>query len=438
MQLEVRLLGDVAVLADGHPLDLAGTRQRSVLAVLVLNRNRAIATELLADRLWPDEQPLTAIKTIQVYVSRIRRGLGPAAGRLTSSATGYSLAVADDELDAARFERGLRQAREALAAGSSETSLATLEAIIGLWSGPALGDLAGEQFARREADRLEELRLQALEELYELRIAAGQAREAIGDVRRLVSEEPGRERLWRLLMLALYADGRQGEALEAYQDARRYLADELGLDPSPELQELERAILTQEAPRPGAVALRSLPAVEEAAAAEPVVRRSRRVVTVLRTDVVRPSADGLDPELIEAHDRRALDVVRRAVERHGGTINMADQDGCDRRVRVDGCPRGRCIASRSGGQRTAGRFGWSKSRSASASRPARSWLERTVRRVRHSPARRFSSPPAWLPAPRRMRCCWRPRPTESSVQLRRPSLRHRLARMRRPARQPFA
>ena len=188
VQLEVRLLGDVAVLADGHPLDLAGTRQRSVLALLVLNRNRAIATELLADRLWPDEQPLTAIKTIQVYVSRIRHALGPAAGRLTSSATGYSLAVADDELDAARFERGLRQAREALAAGSSETSLATLEAIIGLWSGPALGDLAGEQFARREADRLEELRLQALEELYELRIAAGQARQAIGDLRRLVSE----------------------------------------------------------------------------------------------------------------------------------------------------------------------------------------------------------------------------------------------------------
>ena len=128
MQLEVRLLGDVALLADGHPLDLAGTRQRSVLALLVLNRNRAIATELLADRLWPDEQPLTAIQTIQVYVSRIRRVLGPAAGRLTSSATGYSLAVADDELDAARFERGLRQAREALAAGSSETLVATLEA----------------------------------------------------------------------------------------------------------------------------------------------------------------------------------------------------------------------------------------------------------------------------------------------------------------------
>ena len=209
-----------------------------------------VATELLADRLWPDDQPLTAIKTIQVYVSRIRHALGPAADRLSSSATGYRLAVADDELDAARFERGLRQAREALAAGSPDAALAGLEETLAEWSGPALGDLAGEQFARREADRLEELRLQAFEELFELRIAAGSGREAIGELRRLAAEQPGRERLWRLLMLALYADGRQGEALEAYQDARRYLADELGLDPGPELVELERAILTQEAPRP--------------------------------------------------------------------------------------------------------------------------------------------------------------------------------------------
>ena len=213
-----------------------------------------------------------------MYVSRIRHVLGPAARRLTSSATGYRLAVADDELDAARFERGLRLAREALAAGSSETSLATLEAIIGLWSGPALGDLAGEQFARREADRLEELRLQALEELFELRIGAGRAG-AIGDLRRLVCDQPGRERLWRLLMLALYADGRQGEALEAYQDARRYLAEELGLDPSPELQDLERAILTQEAPRPEPWRCdRRLP--RGSGRGRAVVRRTRRVVTV--------------------------------------------------------------------------------------------------------------------------------------------------------------
>jgi DNA-binding SARP family transcriptional activator len=337
VKLEFRLLGDIAVLADGQPLELGGTRQRSVLALLLLQRDRPIATELLVDRLWPDDQPLTAIKTIQVYVSRIRHALGPAADRLTSSATGYRLAVADDELDAARFERGLRQAREALAAGSPDAAVAGLEESLAAWSGSALGDLAGEQFARREADRLEELRLQAFEELFELRIAGGSGRETIGELRRLVGEQPGRERLWRLLMLALYADGRQGEALEAYQDARRYLADELGLDPSPELAELERAILTQEAPRArGSLVVTTAlmsdtvaPAFEHGVAAdsEPVVHRTRRVVTVLRVDVARASDDELDPELLEAIDRRVLDVVRRAVERHGGTIERADHDG---------------------------------------------------------------------------------------------------------------
>jgi DNA-binding SARP family transcriptional activator len=316
----------VAVLADGSPLDLGGTRERSVLALLVLRRNRPIPTELLADRLWPEEQPLTAIKTIQVYVSRLRHALGPDADRLASSPTGYRLAVADEEFDAARFERGLRQAREALASGSRHDALSTLEEALALWSGPALGDLAGEQFARREAERLEELRLQAFEELFELRIGAGMARDAIGDLRRLTGEQPGRERLWRLLMLALYADGRQGEALQAYQDARHYLVDELGLDPGPELQELERAILTQELPRPRQGALVPTPSGDDVA--ERVDHRTRRIVTVLRADVVQASdAGGLDPEVLGTVQRRALGVVHRAVERHGGIIDRADEDG---------------------------------------------------------------------------------------------------------------
>jgi DNA-binding SARP family transcriptional activator len=301
----------------------------------VLQRNRPIGTELLADKLWPDEQPLSAIKTIQVYVSRLRHALGPDADRLTSSSTGYRLAVADDELDAARFERGLRQAREALASGSTADAQARLEETLAVWSGPALGDLAGEQFARREADRLEELRLQAFEELVELRIGAGSGRQAIAELRRLVADQPGRERLWRLLMLALYADGRQGEALAAYQEARAYLADELGLDPSPDLQELERAILTQEAPRAAPQPPSPVASVDEASQA-PASRaeesvsptRRRRIVTVLRAEVGRGAHDEvLDPEVLDERERRVLDVVRRAVERHGGTIDRADHDG---------------------------------------------------------------------------------------------------------------
>ncbi len=339
MQLEFRLLGEIAVLADGQPLDLGGIRQRSVLALLLLQRDRAISTDLLADRLWSDEQPLSAIKTVQVYVSRLRHALGSEAGRLTSTASGYRLSVADDEFDVARFERGLRQAREASASGSRDDARATLEAALANWSGSALGDVATEPFARREADRLEELRLQAIEELFEMRIGEGAGRETIAELRRLVAEEPGRERLWRLLMLALYADGRQSEALEAYQDARRYLADELGLDPSPELQELERAILTQEAPRPSRAAPPTPAAIARdddtgsvvapaTSEAEPGPRRTRRVVTVLRAAILRSMVDGdLDPEILETHERRSQEIVRRAVERHGGIIERADQVG---------------------------------------------------------------------------------------------------------------
>jgi DNA-binding SARP family transcriptional activator len=204
--LEFRLLGDVAVLADGQPLSLGGTRERSVLALLVLQRSRPIATELLADRLWPDDLPLTAIKTVQVYVSRLRHALGPYADRLSSSPTGYKLAVDDDELDVARFERGLREAREALASGFRDAAVSGFEEILALWSGPALGDLAAERFARREADRLEELRFQALEELFELQIGAGSGRDTIAELRRLTGEQPGRERLWRLPVAAIAPD----------------------------------------------------------------------------------------------------------------------------------------------------------------------------------------------------------------------------------------
>ena len=338
MQLEFRLLGEFSVLADGRRLDLGGPRQRSVLALLLLQRDRAVSTASLADKLWPDDQPLTAIKTVQIYVSRLRDVLGDEAGRLSSTASGYRLAVADDEFDVARFESGLRQAREASASGDQDRARATLEAALAEWSGPALGDMADERFARSEADRLEELRLQAIEELYQARIDIGSGREAIAELRGLVADAPGRESLWRLLMLALYSDGRQAEALEAYQDARRYLDDELGLDPSPELQELERAILNQEALFPARRELEPAPAAAKEAPAdepptsasegggEPRTQRRRRMVTVLHAGSVSTGA-GIDPEILEALGRRTEEVVRRAIERHGGIIDHADHQG---------------------------------------------------------------------------------------------------------------
>ena len=337
VQVEFRLLGEFAVLEDGQRLDLGGPRQRSVLALLLLQRDRAVSTAVLADKLWPDDQPLSAIKTVQIYVSRLRDILGAEAGRLSSTASGYRLAVADHEFDVARFERGLRQAREASASGDQDRARAILEAALAEWSGPALGDMADERFARSEADRLEELRLQAIEELYQARIDVGTGRETIAELRRLVADEPGRERLWRLLMLALYADSRQAEALQAYQDARRYLADELGLDPSPGLQGLEQDILNQKAPLPARRELEAAPtAAKDAPADEPLsspgvaesgAQRRRRIVTVLRADTVGATVDGADPEVLEVLGSRAEAVVRRAIERHGGIIDRADQNG---------------------------------------------------------------------------------------------------------------
>jgi DNA-binding SARP family transcriptional activator len=246
LTLEVRLLGAVSVELDGVALELGGVRQRSLLALLVLNRNRAVTGEALADSLWPDELPPTATKTIQVYVSRLRRLLRAEGNRLESIGAGYRFRLGDDELDAATFEVGIARAREEARAGNLAATRSLLEAGLGLWRGEPLSDIAAQPFARREADRLDELRWLAREELYETRLRAGDAKGVLGDLRTAVREQPQRERLVGQLMRALYAEGRQTEALAAYHEARHYLSDELGIDPGPALQGLEAAILRQE------------------------------------------------------------------------------------------------------------------------------------------------------------------------------------------------
>jgi DNA-binding SARP family transcriptional activator len=246
LALEVRLLGEIAVLVDGELADLGGMQQRGVLVLLVLSRNRPISADSLTDRLWPDEQPPTALKTVQVYVSRIRRLLGPYANRLTTTPAGYVLTVAQDEVDAGRFEQLLEESRRLKGAGAATTAIATLEMASRLWRGTALAELALEAFAIRESSHLEELRLQATQELLELRLQERGGRDVITDLRRAAQEQPDREHLWRLLMLALYHDGRQAEALSTYHVARRHLSEELGLDPSAELQDLQARILAQD------------------------------------------------------------------------------------------------------------------------------------------------------------------------------------------------
>ncbi len=198
------------------------------------------------DSLWGETPPPAAAKTVQVYVSRLRRVLGPgeaAESRLATRPPGYLLELAPDEADLDRFERLVEEAREAAEPAAAASAL---RRALALWRGPPLSDVALAPFAQEAARRLEEQRLAALEARVEADLALGRAPELVGELSALVREHPYRERLRAGLMLALYRSGRQAEALESYRVARRALVDELGIDPSPALAQLERAILSHD------------------------------------------------------------------------------------------------------------------------------------------------------------------------------------------------
>ena len=238
---EFRILGPLEVLLDGRPVDLGGQRQRALLAALLVHHGQVVSTERLVDLLWGEQPPKTATTSLQNAVSQIRRELG--ADVVETRAPGYMLAVEPDALDAVRFETLLGQARGAPAAERAQL----LRAALALWRGPALADLAGEEFTQGEIRRLEELRLDALEERIAADIELGLHREVIGELETLAARTPLRERVCALRMLALYRSGRQAEALQAFRETRSAFVDELGIEPGAELQELHAQILRQEA-----------------------------------------------------------------------------------------------------------------------------------------------------------------------------------------------
>lgn len=238
--MEFRILGPLEV-ADGERLlALGGAKQRALLALLVLNANRAVSVERLLEALWGEQQPASGAKTLHVYVSQLRKVLG--AERLVTQPPGYLLRVGAEELDEASFHALRDQAATASGEGTAEL----LRAALALWRGPPLGDFAYEQFAQAEISRLEELRLTTIEQRVDADIELGRHASLVGELEALVVANPLRERLRRQLMTVLYRSGRQAEALAVYQDARRTLVDELGIDPSRELRELESAILRQD------------------------------------------------------------------------------------------------------------------------------------------------------------------------------------------------
>jgi DNA-binding SARP family transcriptional activator len=287
--MEFRILGPLEVLDADRPLPVVGPKQRSLLALLLLHVNQVVSSDRLIEELWPDEPPGSGAAALQASVSRLRKALGPGGGLLVTAPPGYVLRLEPEALDLSRFERLVQKAGRADARRAAET----LREALTLWRGPPLPDFAYEPFAQAAIARLEELRLLALEKRIGADLELGRHAELVPELELLVGQHPLREGLRLQLMLALYRTGRQADALDSYQKARRMLVDELGIEPSPALQGLEKAILRQDSslelvsaePRPRSILAAGLGgrALEPLlAVAEPLARKPPREVIVAR------------------------------------------------------------------------------------------------------------------------------------------------------------
>ena len=260
--MDLRLLGPIEARLDGRVIALGAPKQRAVLAMLALEVGRTVPVDRLAEGLWGEQPPGSAPKMVQLYVSHLRRLLEGNGAQIVTRGRGYELRLFDGDVDAVRFERLLEQSspREALA----------------LWRGEALADVADEPFAAREIRRLQDLRVRAAEMAIDADLAAGRDSEVIGELEALIHEHPLRERLHAQRMLALYRDGRQAEALNAYREARAMLVEQIGVEPGAELQRLQQAILAQDP----ALELASPPPAHATPPARPPPRRAAPVLAI--------------------------------------------------------------------------------------------------------------------------------------------------------------
>lgn len=247
MAVEFRVLGGVQVVRDGRSVALGGPRQRALLALLLRTPGQPVAPDGLAEELWSGDPPAGATTTLRSYVSRLRSALSDDAP-IVATAAGYAIEVLPEQVDAVRFERLIREGEPALAAGRAARASGRLREALALWRGPAHAGMSGTGVLRDEAERLEGLRMHAIELRFEADLALGKAPELVDELEGLVRAHPYRERLWAQLMLALYRSGRQADALAAYHRAREALAEDLAVEPGEELRNLEAAILRQEIP----------------------------------------------------------------------------------------------------------------------------------------------------------------------------------------------
>lgn len=238
------LLGPVGVSSEGERLALGGSKQHALLALLLLSANEVVSRDRLIDGLWGEHAPDGAQRSLDSYVSRLRTVVG--AGRIVRRTPGYSIRVDAGELDLVDFRALADSGRAASSKGDERTARELFGRALGIWSGRALGNVLDEPFAGGEAERLEEARSRVLEDRIRVDLDLGAAAEVVPELEALVAAHPFREQLVLQLMLALYRCGRQADALDAYQQCRRRLSDELGLEPMPELPELQRRILQQD------------------------------------------------------------------------------------------------------------------------------------------------------------------------------------------------
>jgi YVTN family beta-propeller protein len=298
--VEFRILGPLEVVEDGRRVELGGRRQRALLAILLLRPNQVVSTDQLMQSLWGERPQPTAQKALQGHVSQLRRRLGD--GVIATRSPGYALSVDPDAIDARRFERLVAEGRE-LGADRPELAAERLRDALALRRGPPLQDFAFEEFAREEVARLEELELGALEDRIDADLALGRHGGLVAELEAFVAAHPLRERLRAQLMLALYRSHRQADALEVYQEGRRLLVDELGLEPSEKLQQLERAILRHDPSLD--LAVTSGPAHPPArAAVAPAVTTGAEALGVGVSEEELASAEPAAPGAERPHRRR--------------------------------------------------------------------------------------------------------------------------------------
>jgi DNA-binding SARP family transcriptional activator len=314
------ILGPLVVLGDGEEVSLGGIKPRAVLAVLLLHANEAVSAERLARSLWGEDAPEGATRTVQVHVSRLRKALGNADIIDTTPAV-YRLRVGADELDAAQFERLVAEGRHALDGGQPERAATILRDALELWRGPALADLAFEPFAAAHVSRLEEQRVAALEVRLEADLASGGHTELVDELQRLVVAHPTRERFVAQLMLALYRCGRQADALDAYQDARRGLLAAIGIEPGPQLRDLQQAILRQDVALEADGGVPELPPELDTATAPPLVGRDDEIAWLrLRWERAREGSGAL----VVIAGERGAGKTRLAAELAGDAHRRGD------------------------------------------------------------------------------------------------------------------